>query len=522
MISDILNSPDIDNLINPLDMKVDFLNRQGVVANDMEKLITPKKATKKVNIGLIGIGFELHFDWKKAKASYSEALEQTQNAIGASNTLLAPVEPVQTKADLLKLLNAYNAQGMSGLIIYQASYIAGDLALALANWLREHAMPMLSWSHDEVTGGRLTANRLCGQNFLLNILNGMEVKYSWVLNAPKTPQLDKVLDRFIRVVIAKKRIQHSNVLMIGGMRVPGFYDCELNELSISKHFGLGIDRVDIETVWKHGDKFAKEDIDAIVSKLICHESCGLSKVSERELFLSVRFSLAIADYARQGNYLGVALKNWPELFDNYQIAGDGAGALVQDLGIPVADESDMGGLITMVIMNEITQGKGLPTLTDMSILNADENKLGMWHCGGSPTRLLRESTKYEVRNHSILDNYDEEQSYGMLLEFLLEKGDITIAKYQYPHASNMLSFEGEIVDSPMRFRGAYGEVVTKNVKASDVVGTILSKGLDHHWIIGRGHFQEDLKEFNHWTNVQDVAFVENGLSGRSIQKNLNY
>ncbi|GAA4939940.1 L-fucose isomerase-like protein [Algibacter agarivorans] len=522
MVEDNIGTPELKESIDTSQNTLDFLNRKGVVAKEMEQLITPKQTVKKVSIGLIGIGFELHFDWEKAKKSYSEALQQTKRAMGENNSLLAPKEPVQTKADLLALLNEYNAQGMSGLIIYQASYIAGDLALALANWLREHAIPLLSWSHDEVTGGRLTANRLCGQNFLLNILNGMEVKYSWVVNAPKSLQLDQVLDRFIRVVTAKKHLQNSTVLMIGGMRVPGFYDCELNELSISKHFGLGIDRVDIETVWRYGEKFAKKDIDKIVSKLINDENCGLSKVNERELFLSVRFSLAIADYARQGNYLGVALKNWPELFDNYKIAGDGAGALVQDLGIPISDESDMGGLITMVAINEITQGKALPTLMDLSILNAEENKLGMWHCGGSPTRLLRSGTKFEVRNHSILDNYDEAQSYGMLLEFLLEKGAVTIAKYQYPHASDMLSFEGKIIDSPMRFRGAYGEIVTQNVKASAVVGTILSKGLDHHWIVGRGHFQEDLKEFNHWANVQDIAFVNEGLSGRSIQKHLNY
>tara|TARA_R110001583_G_scaffold21479_4_gene81652 strand:+ start:7953 stop:9503 length:1551 start_codon:yes stop_codon:yes gene_type:complete len=516
MIQDIL-----DTVTNST-KNIDFLARKGVVAKEMENLICPKQPEKVVKIGLIGIGFELHFDWAKAKQSYAEALVQTKNAMTAGNYLLAPSEPVQTKVDLLKVLNEFKGQDMSGLIIYQASYIAGDLALALANWLRENAMPLLSWSHDEVTGGRLTANRLCGQNFLLNILNGMEIKYSWVLNAPKTPELDIVLDRFIRVSTAKKRMHHSAILMIGGMRVPGFYDCELNELSISKHFGLNIERVDIETVWKHGDKFEKEAIDNIVAKLINSDKCSFVKVSERELFLSVKFSLAIADYTRQGNYLGVALKNWPELFDNYQISGDGAGALVQDLGIPVADESDMGGLVTMVTINELTQGKGLPTLMDLSILKADENKLGMWHCGGSSTKLLREGTNFEVRNHSILDNYDEEQSYGMLLEFLLEKGDITIAKYQYPHASNMLSFEGEIVDSPMRFRGAYGEVVTKGVKAAAVVGTILSKGLDHHWIVGRGHFQEDLKEFNHWINVEEVALVDAALSGRSIQKNLNY
>ena len=509
-------------ILDSSQLNEELLQRKGIVAEAMENLICNASKKQDVKIGLIGIGFELHFDWEKAKQSYSEAREQTMSVFGANNQLLALKEPVQTKRELLEVLNNFNADGMSGLIIYQASYIAGDLALALGNWLRVTKIPLLSWSHDEVTGGRLSANRLCGQNFLLNILNSLEVKYSWVFNTPKTKQLDSVLDRFIRVVSAKKRMQHANMLMIGGMRVPGFYDCELNEMSIAKHFGLGIDRVDIETVWKHGDKFKNEDIHAIVQKLISSEACECTKVSERELFLSVRFSLAIADYARQGNYLGVALKNWPELFDNYQIAGDGAGALVQDLGIPVADESDMGGLITMITMNEISNGAAIPTLMDLSILNSDENTLGMWHCGGSPTKLIRKGTGFQVRNHSILDNYDEAQSYGMLLEFLLEKGDITIAKYQYPHASNMLSFEGEILDSPMRFRGAYGEVSPKNLQASAVVRTILSKGLDHHWIMGRGHIQEDLQEFNHWANIEDLEFVQAGTTGRSIQKNLNY
>ncbi len=512
----------VEERIDSINPNIDILFRKGIVADEMEQLICKASAKKDVKTGLIGIGFELHFDWEKAKKSYSEAIEQTKSVFGANHKILALKEPVQTKKELLEVLNNFDAEGMSGLIIYQASYIAGDLALALGNWLREKKIPLLSWSHDEVTGGSLTANRLCGQNFLLNILNSLEVKYSWVFDRPKSKKLDTILDRFIRVVSAKKRMQHASILMIGGMRVPGFYDCELNEMSIAKHFGLGVDRVDIETVWKHGEKFKKEDVNAIVQKLINNKQCKFQAVSERELFLSVRFSLAIADYAREGDFIGVALKNWPELFDNYQIAGDGAGALVQDLGIPVADESDMGALITMVTINEISNGNSLPTLTDLSILNTEENKLGMWHCGGSPTKLLRKNTSFEIRNHSILDNYDKEQSYGMLLEFLLEKGDITIAKYQYPHASSMLSFEGEIIDSPMRFRGAYGEVSPKNIKASAIVGTILSKGLDHHWIIGRGHIQEDLKEFNHWANIKNLDFVQSGISGRSIQKQLNY
>ncbi|TNJ45421.1 hypothetical protein KFZ70_06070 [Tamlana fucoidanivorans] len=521
MLADILNTQHVNHFSSGDTSKTDFSERQGIVAHEMEQLISYKPKSKPVKIGLIGIGLEMHFDWELAKKSYKQALNKCQDIVG-STTLLAPETPLQTKDELLKALNSYKKHELAGIIIYQASYISGDLALALGNWLRVHKTPLLSWSHDEVTGGRLTANRLCGQNFLLNILNTLEVKYSWVFGTAQSKELNNALSQFLRVVIAKKKLEHSKLLMIGGMRVPGFYDCELNELSISKHFGIGIERIDLETIWKHAEKFEDGDIEPIVYKLIHNEKCHDSQVSKRELMLSVRLSLAIADYARLENYAGVALKNWPELFDNYQISGDGAGALVQDLGIPVADESDMGGLITMVIMNEISNGKALPTLMDMSILDHKNNTLGMWHCGGSPTRLLRTNSTYEVRNHSILDNFDEAQSYGMLLEFLLEKGPVTIAKYQYPHASSMLSFEGDIIDSPLQFRGAYGEVKTKNIQASAVVSTILNNGLDHHWIVGRGHFQEDLKEFNHWTEVNDLDFSEAKLYGRSIQKNLNY
>jgi L-fucose isomerase-like protein len=350
----------------------------------------------------------------------------------------------------------------------------------------------------------------------------MQIKYSWVFAELGREELKTHLNRFARVVNAKAQLQYSKLLMIGGMRVPGFYDCELNEISIARHFGLDIERIDIETIWQYSKKFDADQVMPIVEKLINSEECANCQVKENELFLSVRLALAVADYTRVNGYLGVALKNWPELFDLYGIAGDGAGALVQDLGIPVADESDMGGLLTMVTFNELCQGTSLPTLMDMSFLDPKNNKVGMWHCGGSSTKLIKENTQFEVRNHSILDNYDEESSCGMLFEFLQELGPVTIAKYQYPHASKILAFEGDIVEAPMRYRGCYGEVQPKDTDANSIINTVLSGGLDHHWIVGRGHFMEDLQEFNHWVGVEQIPLMPSEISGRSISKNMNY
>jgi hypothetical protein len=111
-----------------------------------------------------------------------------------------------------------------------------------------------------------------------------------------------------------------------------------------------------------------------------------------------------------------------------------------------------------------------------------------------------------------LENYDEETAWGMLFEFLVEPGPVTIAKYQAPSIDTVLAFEGEIVESDMKFRGTYGEVVPAGVSAAQVVGTILDKGLDHHWIVGRGHFAEDLKVLNYWLGVEDIPVSNAGES----------
>ncbi|WP_096086105.1 L-fucose/L-arabinose isomerase family protein [Agaribacterium haliotis] len=503
-------------------MSVNFLERVGVVQKEMDELVAPAQNKSDCAIGLIGLGLEMHFDWELCKKAYKEAVAATEALVPEAASLLADAEPVQTKDDVLAMLNNYKSKGMTGLIIYHASFIDGAVALAVATWLKDNNMPVLSWAHTEMTGGNLRANRFCSQNFMLNVFNNMQIKYSWVFEDIGTENLNQALSRYCRSLLAKSRLNQGKLLMIGGMRVPGFYDCELNEMSIARHFGLSIDRVDLEELWQHGDKFTEEQINPIVQKLISSELCDENEVKENELYLSVRFALAIADYTRSGGYLGIALKNWPELFDRYGIAGDGAGGLVQDLGIPVADESDMGGLLTMVTFNELTEGAGLPTLMDLSYLNANDNKVGMWHCGGTATRLMRRGTKFQMRNHSILDNFDEESSCGMMLEFLQETGPITVAKYQYPHASFVMAFEGDIVDSEMRYRGSYGEVDPKNCTTKSVINTVLTNGLDHHWIVARGHLLEDLREFNHWIGVDELPILDSVTSGRSQPKNMNF
>ncbi|TYA66013.1 L-fucose/L-arabinose isomerase family protein [Seonamhaeicola marinus] len=488
---------------------MDVLNnisvKNGIVSHLFEKVITPAKPAYVSKIALVGIGLEEHFDWDSILLNYNRAKTSLKSVLPTDRfELITSDAPLQTKEEIHTWLESMHAKNIDGLIIYQASFIAGDLAATIARWLNQNVIPVLSWSHDEVTGGRLSNNRLCGQNFLLNIFNSCGVKYSWLFESPEDNEFEGNIMKFAKSVYAKASINQKAVGMIGGFRVPGFYDCELNELALLNRYGIKVDRIDFQTIWQHGEQFSEAIILEIKEELLHHPLCKFNNVADDQIEKSIRLSLAVADYARVNDYLGIGLKNWPELFDHYGIAGDGAGALIQDLGIPVADESDMGALLTMVLINQLSFGEGIPTLVDLSLVNKDKNQIGFWHCGGAPTKLIKEETGYEVRNHSILENFDEASSVGMLLEFLHKEGKVTIAKYQYPDASKVLVWEGDIKTSEMAFRGSYAEVAPRRNSAGDILSTVLNNGLDHHWIIGRGYLQKDLNELNHWLDITNI------------------
>ncbi len=484
----------------------DISTENGIVSHLFEKVIAPKPSNYIAKIALVGIGLEEHFDWQSILNNYANAKTELRKVLPEERfKLFTSKEPIQSKEAIYTWLKEMQAPGIDGLIIYQASFISGDLAATLARWLNQNKIPVLSWSHDEVTGGRLSNNRLCGQNFLLNIFNSCGVKYSWLFESPEDEEFAGNILKFAKSVYVKASINQKSVGMMGGFRVPGFYDCELNELSLLNRFGIKVDRLDFDTIWQHGKKFSSNSIQEIKTELLSHPLCKFNNVNDEQIEKSIRLSLAMADYARLHDYLGIGLKNWPELFDTYGIAGDGAGALVQDVGIPVADESDMGALLTMVIMNQISFEKAIPTLVDLSLINKTDNRIGFWHCGGAPTKLIHPETGYEVRNHSILENFDVDSSMGMLLEFLHKQGKVTIAKYQYPEAAKVLTWEGNILPSEMAFRGSYAEVKPRKNSSGDILSTVLNNGLDHHWIIGRGYLQKDLNELNHWLGINNIT-----------------
>jgi L-fucose isomerase-like protein len=495
------------------------LPRQGALHAAVEEIIGPLPAFRTSRIAVLGCGVRAHFPWDLAKSNYHRAVELVSRACGDQAVeVISAAEPFEDPTALIQLLDRELADGLSGIILFHASYTAGEIGSHLGRWLLDHPMPLFSWSFPEARGGRLTANSLCCQNFLLGIFQRMEVPYAWMHGALDEAAV-RPLQRFARSVSAREQFRHAKVLHVGGSRVSGFYDGEVDELAVMRRFGLRFDRIDLETAYQHGRAFSDRQLRSLRDALASDARCAQVDVPDEQILQTYRFGLSILDLAKQHGYVGCTVKSWPDLFACYGCAIDGSISMLNDYGFCAAEEGEMPGLISSLALQFVSGGAAVPTLMDLSSADPDRNRLGIWHCGACPTRWIKAGSAFSARKHSILENGDPASAVGLMVEFLLALGPVTVTRYQSPDAARAFTFTGESVECPLAFRGNYAEVVpSAGVQVGQVMAAILNHGLDHHWSLGFGHWQEELGQLNHWLRIAEVALPESikleGVSAR--------
>ena len=465
----------------------------GVMAELLAELVPSLPTPKPTRIVVIGCGVEVHFPWDRACRAFDGAVCEIRKQLDTKHyTVISAPTPVEDPDELISFLNHQLAQGVDGLVLFPATYTAGEIGSQLGRWLNDHPVPLISWSMPEpaTESCRLKSNSLCYQNFLLNMY------------------AQPVIARFARTVRARARFLHARVLYIGGSRVTAFYDGEVDKLAVMRRFGLRFDRIDLHAAFDHARKFKDADLRRLRDAIVNSPSCARNDVPDKQIFQTLRIGLAALDLAAQQNYAGCIVKSWPELIDQYGCTTDGSVSMLNDFGLYTVEEGEMNGLLSSLALHFLSDGAAVPTMMDLSQFDLARNRISIWHCGACAPRWLKRGTKFEARRHSILENADTETALGLMLEFLLELGPTTVLRYQSPDASRAFAFEGELLDAPLAFRGNYCELQPKPpFTAGQILNTIMSRGLDHHWSLSFGHWKQDLELLHHWLGIQEVSVL---------------
>ncbi len=483
------------------------LPTQGVATEALRKMLGPLPEPNASRVLVVGCCTKEHFPFHVAMRNYQAACQVVRDATpqDAFQLIFAP-EPFEDPDCLIAFAQQQLSDELAGVIFLHATYTTGELGSQFGRWLAEHHTPVLSWSLPDPRGGNLQANSLCCQNFLLNMWRRLGVRYAWTHQEVAEPAAGIIL-RFLSTARARDRFRQGRVVHVGGSRVTAFYDGEVDELAVMCSFGLRFDRMDLQQAYEASRRFKDSQVQELSRTVLENPRCSLVDVPLEQVYQTLRFGMAIYQMAQEHGYVGATVKSWPELFTCYGCAIDGSVSMLNDAGLCTTEEGEMNGLLSSLAMFFVSEGAAIPTMMDLSVLAPQQNRLGIWHCGACPTRILKQGATYEARRHSILENGDPATAVGMMLEFLLELGPATVARYQSPDAARMISFEGDLVETEMAFRGAYCEMAPRQATAAQIVNTVMTLGLDHHWSLGYGHWQDELRMLNHWIGVQEVALV---------------
>ena len=153
-------------------------------------------------------------------------------------------------------------------------------------------------------------------------------------------------------------------------------------------------------------------------------------------------------------------------------------------GIASGCEADVYGTISTLILNWLG---GEPSfIADLVDIDKSDDTGVFWHCGLAPLNMADSDVPVEAGIHS-------NRKKPLVNEFALKPGNITIFRLsQSLNLSRMVIGKGKMIKAPKSFSGTSG-VIRFDKPSTQVLDTIITEGLEHHYAITYSDVDKPLK-----------------------------
>jgi len=406
---------------------------------------------KPITLGFCPIGKFVfsHEDALRQKAK----LEKILNASGICWKGIDEVLPdgiVRRQEDVEPVVRHFKNAEIDALFLPHCNFGTEGAAGMIA---RDCGVPVLLWGPRDgapLPDGTRLRDTLCGTLATSKVLGTLRVPFSYIVNChPEEDLFQKGLDRFVRAARVVKSVRTMRIGMIG-QRIDFFWSTIASEADLLQRFQIQVQPVELALVVErikaraasHGDAYRTE-MEAFV-----RETGFRFEGFEDEGVALLNFAfrdelLALAQEHRLDAFCVQTFSAIPELLGLFPSLGV---AMLNDLGYPVAPESDLHGAISSVIL-EAASSKNEPSfLPDLTIRHPEnDNAVLLWHFE-APLSLRDKADPHGVGTGTpwILA--------GMppgLLQFKLKDGPLTIARFDGDSGGYRLGFgEGHTVPGP--------------------------------------------------------------------------
>ena len=199
---------------------------------------------------------------------------------------------------------------------------------------------------------------------------------------------------------------------------------------------------------------------------------------------SVRLHAGLRAISDEKGWDAVATRCWPECFTEFGGAACSAQGLLTSLGVPAQCEADAYGAITAIMLQRAAGSVAFTA--DLVDIDAASDTAVVWHCGLAPFEMAAPDVRPWGTIHS-------NRQLPLVSEFALKAGTVTIARVSQSRGTIRLVLgRAEMLDEPRPFSGTAGTLRFER-PALDVLDTIMSEGLEHHYGIAYGDVVEELR-----------------------------
>ncbi len=437
----------------------------------------PNPSKGKINVGLAVIARKL-FDMNYV----NQMLPLFRKALESDDATVDLKGPLFTTEDAEQAARALATQGCDLLVILTASFADATPVAAIASSLH---IPTLLWATAEPPSesGWLRLNSYCGAMLAGNALTALGRPFVFVYGSPEDPATRAELQTQIRAQAARKLLGNARIGLLG-VRPGGYYPSNFDEMELRRVIGPTVEYVSLAEVLKRAPSASSPEEAALLVDLK-KRIIGLETVPSPQVEGTIRSYLAIRDLARERRFDGVAVRCWPEFFEEGGHAVCGAISRLIDHGIMAGCEADVNATATMLALHRLS-GEASFTV-DIIAADAQENTWTLYHCGAGPLSLASPSRPVKA-------GYQPNRKLGLAFWFAMKPGPVTISRLSFMGGKyRLLLTQGEAIDRPPRFSMGSTALVRMDGDAMAGAKKMVELGFEHHVAMTYGDHGAELE-----------------------------
>lgn len=362
--------------------------------------------------------------------------------------------------------------------------------------LKRFDCPVLLWTLREpvIDGGRLRLNSLTGAYSAANTLMAFrDGNFEYIFGSPEEQEVISKTDATIKAARLKKELRSLKMVSVG--HTPqGFGFGRALDIDMLNVFGVTLDSIEARELIDIAKGYTDEEIEAYLQEA---EACtvGLSATPEKNRRDFARLWKAYKEYVTANGIGALSSRCWPDFFTAFGTPVCTVLAMLNDMGVSAACESDAYGALSMYMGQKLT---GQPVFFgDPVSLDESENTITYWHCGTAACSLAHQSTGARIDVHC-------NRKIGPTLDFGCKPCEnVTVFRIGRKADGKFRFFimGGEALDKPKQFNGC-SVVVKTDAPSKEIVTQSVLEGWEPHFVVVYGDVKAELEILGHMMGME--------------------